>query len=321
MSRHVLEVDRLKKVYRTSRKAGITAVDDVSLTVGTHEIVGLLGANGAGKTTTIKCICNLIRPTAGRVSVRGHDSGSSARAVYSRISAVLEGNRNIYWRLTPRENLEFFAGLQGIPMREARPAATGLLEAFGLTAKVNTPARMLSRGMQQKLALACAMIKGTELLVLDEPTLGLDVRMSHELRTSLRELGARGQRSILLSSHDMQVVQSICDRVVIIHGGRVVADDRVERLLEAFRSRSYRVVVDGVLDADARARVSRAFAAARTEDEGERTRIDVEVGDPRRLYDLVELLRGADALIHSIGTREPTLEEVFLTMTDAGRNP
>lgn len=320
MSKHVLEVHRLKKVYRTSRKAEITAVEDVSLTVGTHEIVGLLGANGAGKTTTIKCICNLVRPTAGRVAVRGYDAASSAAAVYSRIAAVLEGNRNIYWRLTPQENLEFFAGLQGIPMREARPAAAGLLEAFGLTAKVNTPARMLSRGMQQKLALACAMIKGTELLVLDEPTLGLDVRMSHDLRRSLRELGARGQRSILLSSHDMQVVQSTCDRVVIIHGGRVVADDRVERLLEAFRSKSYRVLVDGILDAEPRARIVAAFAGARIEDEGERTRIDAEVGDAARLYGMVEILRGAGALIDSIGTREPTLEEVFLSMTDPGRN-
>lgn len=315
MSRHVLQVEQLSKVYRTFRKPDMRAVEDVSLTVGRSEIVGLLGANGAGKTTTIKCICNLVVPTTGQVAINGMDTRTAGPAIYRHVAAVLEGNRNIYWTLTVRENLEFFAGLQGIPLRRARAHVPELLRRFGLEAKEDAPARMLSRGMQQKLALACALIKGTELLILDEPTLGLDVRMSHDLRASLREMGTSGNRSILLSSHDMNVVQSICDRVVIVNKGRVVADERVGRLLDLFRPRSYRVAVDGALNTETRARVAESFAAPRFEAEGDETRLHVDVPDPARIYDLIDLLRAGGASIRSVDRREPTLEEVFLSIT------
>lgn len=320
MTRDVLEVDGLTKVYRSFRKPDFTAVDDVSLRVGPHEIVGLLGANGAGKTTTIKCICNLVRPTAGRVVVNGIDTRTGSSRVYAHLAAVLEGNRNIYWRLTARENLEFFAALQGISRREAKGDVVRLLARFGLEAKTDTPARMLSRGMQQKLALACSLIKGTELLILDEPTLGLDVRMSHELRATLREMGVRGGRSILLSSHDMQVVQSVCDRVIIVHQGRIVADEPVPRLLERFRSQAYRLVVEGVLADEPRARLATHFGPHRLRAEPDSTALDVEVGDPARLYDLIDLLRQGGATLRSVDRRDPALEEVFLSITSTRAN-
>lgn len=316
MSGHVLEVDRLTKVYRSFRQPDVTAVDGVSLRVGKGEVVGLLGANGAGKTTTIKCICNLIRPTAGRVVINGADTRTSPDSVYLDIAAVLEGNRNIYWRLTPRENLEFFAGLQGIPTRHARREISHLLDRFGLERKVNTPARQLSRGMQQKLALACALIRGTELLILDEPTLGLDVKTSHELRSSLREAGSYGGRTILLSSHDMQVVQSLCDRVVIVHQGRVVADERVPRLLELFRPRAYHVELEGGLSEEQQEQLGREFQGARCQSQGDHVRVEVDARDSARLYDLMRLLHCFDVVVRSIDRREPSLEEVFLSITE-----
>jgi ABC-2 type transport system ATP-binding protein len=207
----------------------VQAIDGVSFAVAPGEIVGLLGANGAGKTTTIKCVCGLVTPTSGAIAVNGVDGVRARRAAAHHFTAVLEGNRTVYWRLSVRENLEYFAALRGL-----RPRAVRAVTRFGLDAKAETPALQLSRGMQQKLALACAVLPQTPLLMLDEPTLGLDVETSHELRTYLRDLAVRDGRAIVLSSHDMHVVKDICDRVVIINEGRVVADETIDEFYRLF---------------------------------------------------------------------------------------
>src|SRR5439155_19125801 len=179
----------------------VTAVDDVSFRIDGHEVVGLLGANGAGKTTTIKCLCGLVLPTSGRMFIDGVSIPDHPRAAATKAAVVLEGNRNLYWRMTPRENIDFFAGLQGIDRRSGAVLREELLERFGLTDKARTPARMLSRGMQQKLSLACALARRTPVLLLDEPTLGLDVEISHELRGYLRELAVRAHHPALQPRH------------------------------------------------------------------------------------------------------------------------
>ncbi|MFQ5795465.1 MAG: ABC transporter ATP-binding protein [Candidatus Bipolaricaulia bacterium] len=246
MTKPIVQVENLTKIYRNYRQGDVVAVDHVSFSVNRNEVVGLLGPNGAGKTTTIKCLCTLIRPTSGHITIDGTDTLAHPRVALGKIAAVLEGNRNIYWRLSPRENLEFFAGLQGIPTRKIRPYIDQLIELFNLGEKAKTPARMLSRGMQQKLAVACALVKGTDILLLDEPTLGLDVETSYELRNVLKEMAKRGERTILLSSHNMNVVEEICDRVIIIHQGRVVTDDQVANLLELFKARAYRFAIESI---------------------------------------------------------------------------
>jgi len=169
-----LTVKDLQKTYPQWRKEPTKAVDGISFSIDEGEIVGFLGPNGAGKTTTIKCICGLVEPTKGDIRIYGIDAVNDTRKAVSNTSAVLEGNRNIYWRLTTRENLEFFARLHGRSLKEAEPEIKSLLKKFDLQHKENTPARKLSRGMQQKLALSCALIRGTDFLLLDEPTLGLE---------------------------------------------------------------------------------------------------------------------------------------------------
>ncbi|MCI2427563.1 ABC transporter ATP-binding protein, partial [Candidatus Acetothermia bacterium] len=188
MTNTVLAVKNLTKIYDGRRGKKTIAVDDISFSIRKNEVVGLLGPNGAGKTTTIKCICTLINPTKGTINVNGTDAVKNSRTVLQKVTAVLEGNRNIYWRLSVRENLEFFAGLQGIPARRVQNYIDQLIELFQLKEKEQTPARKLSRGMQQKLAVACALVKQTDILLLDEPTLGLDVEISHELRFALKEM-------------------------------------------------------------------------------------------------------------------------------------
>ncbi len=316
MNEFALEVRDLRKWYRNG---AVKAVDGVSFSVRRGEVVGLLGANGAGKTTTIKSICTLIRPTSGTIRVAGEDAVAHPRRALPKIAAVLEGNRNVYWQLSPRENMEFFAGIQGLSRRVVRPQVAALLEVFRLQDKADTPVRMLSRGMQQKVALACALVKQTEVLMLDEPTLGLDVKTNVELRGVLREIAAGGERTVLLSSHDLAVVQSLCDRVIIIHAGRVVTDERVSTLLELFRPRGYRVRLDRPLDEAARLHLSGMFGevASAADAEGGAT-LDVELTEPQTVYDLVDALRDGGAAIRSVERQSRSLEEVFLSLTQRG---
>jgi ABC-2 type transport system ATP-binding protein len=311
MPSSVLHVEDLTKIYRNRRGDTLT-VDKVSFSVEAGEVVGLLGPNGAGKTTVIKCICNLICPTTGGIWLDGVAALSHPRAALEKVAAVLEGNRNIYWRLNVQENLEFFAGLQGIPMRRIRSYIDQLIQLFNLSEKRKTPARMLSRGMQQKLAVACALVKQTPLLLLDEPTLGLDVETSYELRLLLKEMAACGERTILLSSHDMNVVQDICQRVIVINHGRVVTDDRVANLLELFRAQAYTIELSGRLNPEEAEALQRHFELMKISPDTQRTTIEVELLQNGQLYELIDLLRRSGVTIESIGRRDPNLEEIFL---------
>jgi ABC-2 type transport system ATP-binding protein len=318
MSTTIVEVRDLSKIYRTRRKE-VRAVDHVSFTVQRGEVVGLLGPNGAGKTTTIKCLCTLIRPTSGRLVIDGVDVLTRPSKALRKIAAVLEGNRNVYWRLSPRENLEFFAGIQGIPTRRVRGHIEELLETFDLQAKATTAARMLSRGMQQKLAVACALVKQTEILLLDEPTLGLDVETSHELRGSLKRMAKEGDRTILLSSHDMNVVQDVCDRVIIIQDGHVITDDQVANLLGLFRARAYHFQLAERLSEQQQRKLETCFQMIHVNNTDHTSEIEVEFLRPEQLYELTDLLREEGAVIEAIDRRDPNLEEIFLTILRRGR--
>ena len=203
----LVEVENLRKTYRKrASKEWVSAVNDISFGVEEGEILGLLGPNGAGKTTTIKMICGLLKPDSGRVLVKGVDNQRGRLRALRHLSAVLEGNRNLYWRLSVRENMLYFAGNRGVSARAARPKIDALLGRFHLADKADELVNNLSRGMQQKLAIAVALLAGTEVVLLDEPTLGLDVGTGLEVRALLREVAAEG-RTIIISTHDMDVVQ------------------------------------------------------------------------------------------------------------------
>ena len=314
----LLDVDGLTKTYRSRSRGEVHALTDVGFSVRAGEVVGLLGANGAGKTTTIKSVCGLVRPTSGSITVDGIDALTSRRAALARITAVLEGNRTVYWRLNVRENLEFFAALRGLRARDVRNDIAELIARFRLDDKAETPAMQLSRGMQQKLALACAVLPGTPLLLLDEPTLGLDVTTSHELRGYLRSLATENGRGILLSSHDMRVVRDVCDRVVIINGGRVVADDTIERLVSLFKARAFRVTLAAPIDLVFHERLVGEFELVRTIDD---MTIEVALRDAAEFYLLVDALRAAECTIEAVNSVEPDLEEIFLNIVKAEARP
>ena len=306
----VVHVSGLHKTFpaRGRHSPAVTAVDDVGFQVRRGELIGLLGPNGAGKTTTIKALCGLVRPDRGELLVAGVDVRRNRRQALRHLAAVLEGSRNLYWRLTVRENLEYFAGNRGVPRSQVRERIDTLLERFALATRRNALVSDLSRGMQQKLALAVAALADTEVVLLDEPTLGLDVETGYEVRALLREMRDEG-RTVIVSTHDMPVVQDLCERTVVIAHGRVLVDDRVDHLLRLFASRAYEVQLGAPLHDAQVAELRRRFLSVVVFDDGTRVQVDLAKGDD--LYALIDVLRHGGTPIESIDRRTIDFETVF----------
>jgi ABC-2 type transport system ATP-binding protein len=200
------------------------AVDGVDLHVERGEIFGLLGPNGAGKTTTQRMLATLLEPTAGTARVLGLDVVRDAREVRRRMGAVLSDGRSLYWKLTARENLEYFAALYHVPPAVARPRIASVLETVRLEDRADDYVERFSTGMRQRLVLARALLPDPELLLLDEPTVGLDPQSARDLRDRVIALRDQG-RTVVLTTHYMEEADQLCDRIAIIDHGRIAALD------------------------------------------------------------------------------------------------
>ena len=310
-----LAVDGVSKRFGSGDDP-VVAVDDVSFAVEQGSVVGLLGPNGAGKTTLIKCALGMVLPDSGTVEVFGREMREGRRGVYSDVDAMLEGARNDYWRLTVRENLRYFATIGGVDPDSVSERHDRLLERLDLADEADTPVRNLSRGMKQKVSLASVLAGGARLVVLDEPTLGLDIESSRTLRTELRRLAREEGLTILLSSHDMSVIEAVCDRVIVMSNGRVVADDTVEALLAGADRDVVRVTSSDIDDA-LRRRLDERFEVLADERRDGHRRLDVRAeGD--EVYELMDTLREAGVTVEQLRTVEPDLEDVFVNLTGDG---
>ncbi len=317
-----LVVDGVSKRYGTG-EGSVLAVDDVSLTVDRGAVVGLLGPNGAGKTTLIKSILGTVLPDAGTIRLFGTDVRADPRVAYADVDAMLEGARNDYWRLTVRENLRYFATIGGVDPDSVAARHDRLLDRLGLAADADTPVRDLSRGMKQKVSLASVLAGGASLVFLDEPTLGLDVESARVLRREIRRLAREEGLTVLLSTHDMPTVEAVCDRVVLLADGRIVADDAPNALLSA-AGRGVTRVASPDLDPSVVAALRDRFSVEvvdRPDASGLDGRAVVEVdasGDD--LYALLDVLREHAVTPSEVRTVTPDLEDVFLDITDGGRS-
>lgn len=315
MTQPIVEVKHVKKSYKKRKtKEYITAVDDISFTVNKGEILGLLGPNGAGKTTTIKMICGLVRPDSGSILINGIDNQKKRLDAQEHISAVLEGNRNLYWRLTVRENLEYFAGNRGKSRKEVAAQIDELLVQFRLKDKENEMVNRLSRGMQQKLAIAVAMLAGSEVILLDEPTLGLDIETGYEVRELLRDIVRDQKKTIIITSHDMDVIQDLCERTVIINTGKVVTDDRVENLMRLFEVRSYSVKLDGHLSEEQHQLLLNKFPELIYSPETYQSTIEVDLTKSQEIYDLFDILKLEQTPVDTIDRKTINFEQVFMNI-------
>jgi len=280
-------------------------------------VLAFLGPNGAGKTTTIKMIAGLVRPDAGWVKIAGADPHRQPRALTG-VGAVLEGNRNLYWRLTPMENLEYFGVLRQMRRRLARSRGEKLLAEFGLSDKRNIPVQKLSRGMQQKIAIAVALIHEPSLLLLDEPTLGLDVESGETVKRIVRQVANLGC-AILLTTHQLNVAEELSDRVAVIRAGKIVAEKPTQALIQQFSNgAAYHIEYEGVLSEEAAGAIAQLGATVKAQkihynplSQGNAQ--SDKLASSATLYKILNLLAPLPLL--SVRQDRADLTEVFLQLT------
>jgi ABC-type multidrug transport system ATPase subunit len=291
----LVEVTGLTKRYGTT-----VAVDGLDLTVRRGEVYGFLGPNGAGKTTTLRILTGLIAPTAGTVRVLGGRAGDPA--TLARTGSLVESPA-FYPYLSGRDNLRALAAYAGAPA--ARVGA--VLEEVDLADRAGDRFSTYSLGMKQRLGVAAALLKDPELVILDEPTNGLDPAGMRDMREMVRRLGT-GDRTVLLSSHQLGEVEQICDRVGILSGGRMVA----ERTVQELRGTRELVVVADPVDAAVAALAALGTTARRDGDE-----LHVPVG-PERVPEVTRALVGAGVAVYRLQPAERALEDVFFELTGKG---
>jgi ABC-2 type transport system ATP-binding protein len=302
----LLKVEHLSKTFGTIR-----AVDSVSLEVRPGEIYGLLGPNGAGKTTTISMICGLLKPDAGEVLVAGAAFWSDPQKA-KRIMGVVPQELAIYEELSGRENLEFWGRLAGLSSREARSRATELIEALTLADRAKDAVGTYSGGMKRRINLGCALLHRPQLLLLDEPTVGIDPQARLNILEFIRNLLAAGT-GILYTTHYLEEAEMLCQRIGIIDHGRLLAEGTLSQLQE--RLGGDRVFV---LEADFKSASPDAWEGFhqrfRVIQKTERQLVVAAIGarDPSEcLKDLLDLPVRAE----NVTLKRPSLNDVFLQLT------
>lgn len=223
----MLEVRNLVKRFRAPFRGTVTAVADLSFSVASGEVYALLGPNGAGKTTTMRMLATLVVPDTGTILVDGIDARTDPIRARERL-AYVPAEAGLPPQLTPHEVVRLFAAIQGVPNGRAR--ADALLERLGASSYADTPCSELSTGMKRRVVLARALVHGPQVLLLDEPTDGLDVLGRREVLALVREQAAEG-RTIVVSSHIMIEVERVADRIGVVTGGGLVAEGTVPQLL------------------------------------------------------------------------------------------
>ncbi|MEW2554241.1 ABC transporter ATP-binding protein [Streptomyces zhihengii] len=304
-----IEISGLTKTYGSS---DTPSVDNVSLSVPAGTVFGFLGPNGAGKTTTIKILAGLLSPTSGRTLLNGYDVAKQRSAAMQQFGAVLEGSRNVYWTLSAWQNLQYFGRLKGMRGADVQVRAEELLKGLDLWDRRDEKVGGYSRGMQQKVAVATALIADPPIVLLDEPTLGLDVEATRTVMEWIRTLSRERGKTVLLTTHQMNVVEELCDRVAVIRKGQVIADMSTDRLLSQFRERdAYEVRVEGDLP-----ELSLPAGFTATSAEGT-TIVTGRVAEPQEIYALVDRLREQHAVVQSLSQVAPDLENVFMGLIKA----
>jgi sodium transport system ATP-binding protein len=226
------EVSERKSAFAfKATKRKVIAVENVNFVAKDGEVTGLLGPNGAGKTTTLRILSTLLMPDSGRALIDGADLATQSQTI-RRTMGVLGDAKGLYWRLSARENIVYFARLQGMSTEAANKRAEQLIRELGLADLADRPTQGYSQGERMKVAIARALVHNPQTVMLDEPTNGLDIMSTRSMRDLIRGLRNQG-KCVLFSSHIMQEVAALCDRVVIIASGRVVFQGTPSEVLES----------------------------------------------------------------------------------------
>lgn len=304
MTSPAIEVRDLKKIFRTSLGGRITALDGIDLSIGEGELFGLLGPNGAGKTTTVKIVLGLTRPTAGSAAV----SGIAVTDPESRrhVGYLPEGHK-IPGYLTARQALSIFGRMSGIDADVIQRRGGELLEALRISQWIDVRVKKFSKGMTQRLGLAMALIHSPKVLLLDEPTDGVDPVGRREIRDLLRDEAKNGT-AILINSHLLSEVEMTCDRVAVLRAGKVVAQGTVDALTR--RSEKYKLIAAAPIDDALVARFRETGAGV----ERVNGHVELSVSDVRHLNAVLDQLRASGGLVSEVSPVRSSLEDVFVDL-------
>ncbi|RDG32048.1 ABC transporter ATP-binding protein [Streptomyces corynorhini] len=284
------------------------ALDEFDLRVERGEVHGLLGPNGAGKTTLCRILCTVLLPTSGTAEVLGHDVRAEAHVVRRSIGIVFGGERGLYGRLTARQNLRFWGALYGLSGRELRRRADVLLERTGLSERADDRVDTMSRGMKQRLHIARGLVTDPPVLILDEPTMGMDPVAAHDFREMIKQLRSDG-RTVLLTTHDMREAEALCDRVTLVDHGKVIATEPTGAVgaLLAHRNR-----VDAAEVPPETLAALRAMPGVEAVEAGADDTVRIMTVDAATVTEALRLLVAAG--VTRLSTAPPGLEEVYLSL-------
>jgi ABC-2 type transport system ATP-binding protein len=324
MSTYAIETKDLGRVYkiRGNKKESrirkeLIALEEVNLNVERGELFGLLGPNGAGKTTLIKILTTLLAPTSGWARVAGHDVIQNPNLVRPLINMVSGGESSGYGLLTVRENLWMFSQFYGLPSREANERIVELLKMVGLEDRIHTKSSDLSTGLRQKMNIVRGFLTDPAVLFLDEPTLGLDVGASRDVRKLIRGwLDVNKSRTLLLTTHYMVEAEELCDRVAIINKGRVLACDTPANLKRNLQRDAIFEIETSRLNGLTHPTIknlSGVRKAALTEIEGG-AKLEIALVEESALASVINMLTQRNIKVMRLSKREPTLEDVFMEL-------
>lgn len=306
-----IEVEGLTKTYKAIGKSGPKlALDDISLTIPRGSLFGLLGPNGAGKSTFINILAGLVVKSAGRASIWGIDIDKEPRNAKAAIGVVPQ-ELNIDPFFSPKELLEIHAGMYGVPKAERRTKE--ILEMVGLWDKRDAYARALSGGMRRRMLIGKAMVHNPPVLILDEPTAGVDIELRQKLWDNVVELNKRGT-TVVLTTHYLEEAEELCDRIAIINHGKLVAHDDKKTLLGGLDAKTMKVTVQGEL-ATVPENLQK-FEPTITKDGNDTTSISISYA-PSQITagDIIGAINIACLNIVDITTIETDLEDIFLQLT------
>lgn len=305
-------------------KSNVTvALNKVDLKIRPGELFGLLGPNGSGKTTMIKCLSTILIPDEGTITVNGFDTQKETSMVRASLGMVVGGERTLYWKLTARDNLMYFASLYKIRKAYAKKRVEELLETFQLADRADERLEDYSTGMRQKITIARALLHDPPILLLDEPTLGLDPGFSRQIRKQIKELSEKHGKTVLLTTHYMDEADQLCDRVAFINCGNIVAVDTPNRLKARVKEKEIveAIVYRPPIDIEKQIKsvipdVEVVKLVRGDEDKGVPSRLKI-IGGPteEHIGTIIDVLRKNNVKIGGLNVGVPTLEDVFIKLT------
>jgi len=318
-TRHFLHKDEDSGRRSLYKKKAVEAVRGVSFDIKEGEIFGLLGPNGAGKTTTVKMLSGLVKPDGGTVHIDGLEVERNRLRVLEKVGVVLEGTRTSMWPLTPMENLAYYGNLKNVAGKTLKNRSNQLLDFIGLREKKDVQVRHLSRGQKQKLAICIAMIADPKVLLLDEPTTGLDVQSARAIKDKIIEITREQGKSVLVTTHDMHVAQELCDRIGIIDKGQLVTCKPTSELLGLFSDQVYLFKTDREVDTASFENLPGVVSVANESTvDGPILVVNMTPEAASRseaLYAVVEMLHQQAYELRAIAQRQQNLESIFLQLT------